>query len=242
MLHVTLTDRVGVITLQRPDKHNALNLELCDLLRDGLATVLADGARAVVLAGEGRSFCSGADLDGVYSAEFRDALYAMLGAFVAAPVPVLAAVHGAAIGAGCQLALAADLRVCGERARFSVPTARNGLAVDTWTIRRLALLAGNGAARRLLLAADTLTLEQADAAGLVDRHGDLGAALAWAEEMTTLAPLSVAYSKLALTRLLEPAATDPELQAGFDACWASDDLAEARTARSEKRTPVFRGV
>lgn len=242
VLDVTLTDRVGLLTLARPAKHNALNTELCDQLTDGLASLLADGARVVVLAGQGKSFCSGADLDGVYSQTFRDALYRMLASLVAAPVAVVAAVHGPAIGAGTQLAISADLRVCDDRARFAVPTARNGLAVDPWTVRRLALLAGNGPARRLLLAADTLSLEQAETAGLVDRRGDLDAALAWAAELATLAPLSVAYSKQALRTQLEPAVDEPSLQAGFDACWASEDLVEGRAARAEKRAPVFRGV
>ena len=86
-------DRVAVITLNRPDKRNALTVEACHELRGAIAAELAAGARALVLTGPDR-FCSGADLDEVYTAEFLDALYAMLHAVADAPVPVIAAVNG----------------------------------------------------------------------------------------------------------------------------------------------------
>jgi enoyl-CoA hydratase len=244
VIELSREGRVAVLTLDRPDKRNALNLTLCRLLRESVETALADGARALVLTGRGTSFCSGADLDGVYTAEFRDALYAMLHTIVDAPVPVVAAVNGPAIGAGTQLAVAADLRVAAPSARFGVPTARNGLAVDPWTIRRLALLAGNGTARALLLACEQLDVDAAVGCGLVERRGEPGDAIAWATGMTELAPLTVAYSKQVLNELdaAEPGAERAKrLDAAFEACWASEDLHEARQARLERRPPVFRG-
>lgn len=243
MIEVTQHGRTALVTLARPDRHNALNIELCQRIRDVIQAAPTEGARAVVLTGSGRSFCSGADLDEVYTAEFRDALYAMLHAVTDLPVPVVAAVNGAAIGAGTQLAIAADLRVVAPRARFGVPTARIGLAVDPWTIRRLALLAGNGAARRLLLACDQIEAEAALAGGLADRFGELEDALAWAAEMAELAPLTVAFAKRVLNDIFEPAFdpdTDKELSEAFEGCWASADF-EGRRARAEKRAPVFEG-
>ena len=137
MIQQARRDGVAVLTLDRAEKHNALNTELCGQLREALESAVDEGARAIVVTGTGPSFCSGADLAEVYTADFRDALYAMLHAVAEAPVPVIAAVNGAAIGAGTQLAIAADFRVVSPAAFFEVPTARLGLAVDPWTIRRL---------------------------------------------------------------------------------------------------------
>jgi enoyl-CoA hydratase len=234
--------RVAVLTLDRPEKHNALSIELCH--RIGSAIAEAGAAGAIVLTGNGRSFCSGADLDEVYTADFREALYGMLHAVTDAPVPVIAAVNGAAIGAGTQLAIAADFRVVAPRARFAVPTARIGLAVDPWTIRRLALLAGNGAARRLLLACDQIEADAALTGGLADRAGTTEEAVAWAQQMAGLAPLTQAYSKRVLNEVFEPELDEllgKQLQEAFEGCWASEDFAEGRLARTEKRPPVFRG-
>jgi enoyl-CoA hydratase len=234
--------RVAVVTLDRPEKHNALNTELCHRIKAAFGE--ARVARAIVLTGNGRSFCSGADLDEVYTADFRDALYSMLHTVTDAPVPVVAAVNGAAIGAGTQLAIAADFRVVAALARFAVPTAQLGLAVDPWTIRRLALLAGNGVARRLLLACDHIEAEAALACGLADLAGTAEEAVAWAQQMAELAPLTQAYSKRVLNAVFEPDLDEVQgarLREAFEACWASEDLVEGRLARTEKRPPVFRG-
>lgn len=233
--------RVAVLTLDRPQKRNALTVELCHLLRDSVRGAVADGARALVLTGSGTSFCSGADLDEVYTADLRDALYAMLHAVVDAPVPVIAAVNGPAIGAGTQLAIAADLRVVAPEALFGVPTAKIGLAVDPWTVRRLSALAGNGTARALLLGCAQLDADAARACGLAERAGSGADATGWAAEIAELAPLTLAYSKRVLNDIVEPAPDAGELEAAFAACWASEDLAEGRRARREKRRPGFRG-
>lgn len=242
MIELSRRGRVAVVTLARPDKHNALNIDLCRRIRETIEA--AGDVRAIVLTGSGRSFCSGADLDEVYTADFRAALYRMLHAVTDAPVPVVAAVHGAAIGAGTQLAIAADLRVVAPQARFAVPTARIGLAVDPWTIRRLALLAGNGIARRLLLACDQIDADAALACGMADRAGSTDDAVSYADGMSPLAPLTVAYSKRVLNTVFEPEIDDETakgLDAAFEACWASDDFAEGRRSRVERREPVFQG-
>lgn len=241
MITTSAHDRTIVVALDRPGRRNALTTALCHAVRDAVGKAVADGARAIVLTGAGTSFCSGADLDEVYTADFRDALYAMLHTVTDAPVPVVAAVNGPAIGAGTQLAIAADLRVAAPGAVFGVPTAKIGLAVDPWTIRRLALLAGNGTARALLLACDQLDAAAARACGLVERLGEVEDAIAWAQGMSALAPLTVAYSKQVLNELFEPVLDEAELDAAFEACWFSADFAEGRMARTEKRPPVFEG-
>ena len=227
---------MSVLELQREDRRNALDLDLCRALLAAARDEVDAGARVLVVTGRGTAFCSGADLDGVYGDAFIEALYAMLHGLAALPVPLVAAVNGPAIGAGTQLALACDLRVAAPTARFGVPTARNGMAVDAWTIRTLAAVAGGGVARRLMLAAELLDAAQALACGLADRPGDRADAIAWAHEVATLAPLSIAHSKGVLN-----GADDARVARTFAACWASEDVAEASRARREKRPPVFTG-
>jgi len=133
--------------------------------------------------------------------------------------------------------------VAAPAAAFAIPTARLGLAVDPWTIRRLAALAGGGAARAVLIGCDTLDATAALRCGLASRLGDRAAALAWARELAALAPLTLAYSKQVLNQISGSAsgAADGDLIKAYEACWASDDCAEGQRARAQKRPPQFRG-
>jgi enoyl-CoA hydratase/carnithine racemase len=247
VLGVTRDDDIVVLELQREERRNALNLELCQEIHAAVDAAVNGGARSIVVTGQGSVFCSGADLGGVYasvgappassaSGGFLEALYGMLHHLTRVPVPIIAAVNGPAIGAGTQLAMACDLRVADETAAFAVPTAKNGMAVDAWTIRTLAQLAGTGPARRLMLAAESLDRDQALACGLADRAGSLTDAIAWAHEIATLAPLSLAHNKLVLN-----GSTDDAAEASFSAVWASEDVREAAEAHAEKRPPAFKG-
>lgn len=236
MLGTTRNGDVVILELQREDRRNALNVDLCKALHVAVDEAVHAEARAIVITGKGSAFCSGADLGGVYGNEFLDALYGMLHHLAEVPVPLIAAVNGPAIGAGTQLAIACDLRVADESSKFAVPTARNGMAVDAWTIRTLADLAGHGSARRLMLAAETFDREQALTIGLADRPGTLDDAIAWAKEIAVLAPLSLAHNKLVLN-----GGDDDAIAESFAACWASEDVREAALARVDKRTPRFTG-
>jgi len=245
VITVNTADGVGLIELHRPDRRNALDIATCRQLVEATERVRADGARAVVVAGEGPAFCSGADFGEVYGEEFLEALYGALHAVADLPVPVVAAVTGPAIGAGLQLALACDLRVAAPGAVFALPTARLGLAVDPWTIERLVQIAGGGTARSLLLACATVDAATAHARGLADTLGDRDAALALAADIATMAPLTLAYNKRTANAFGRGGQTSgdvvADLQAEFDACWSAADIAEGRAARLEKRAPVFQG-
>jgi enoyl-CoA hydratase len=139
--------------------------------------------------------------------------------------------------------VACDLRVATPAARFGIPAARLGLMVDHWTVQRLSLLAGAGPARAMLLGAETYSGDEALAFGLVQRVGDLDAALGWADDVAALAPLTLAGSKLALNRLEMPVGRgdDPEVHAAWERAWESDDLQEGMAAFRERRRPVFHG-
>jgi enoyl-CoA hydratase len=240
VIHLSDRDGVGLLELDRPERRNALDVAQCRRLVDGVGELLARGVRALVVTGAGSSFCSGADFGAVYTDGFRDALHAALRAVRTAPVPTVAAVNGPAIGAGTQLAIACDLRIADAGAVFGVPTAQLGVAVDPWTLHRLAQLAGGGTARAMALSCDRFDAERAHVRGLVDRLGDRATALAWAADLARLAPLTLRYSTLVLDRTDLPD-DDPELLAAFEACWAGEDVAEGRAARGEGRAPRFRG-
>jgi enoyl-CoA hydratase len=237
------SERRELVTLLRIERHaqrNALDLAHCT---DLLAAVedAATSSRCIVITGEGTTFCAGADLDTVHDKAFRETLTGLLRRLGELPVPVVAAVNGPAIGAGTQLAIACDLRVAAPTARFAVPTARLGLALDPWSVARLTTIAGGGLARALLLGVETVDAGRAHALGLADRLGDLDDALGWAAELAGLAPLTMAYNKLAVAAgtALDP--EDPAVNAAMFRCYDSDDAEEGRRARQERRTPIFRG-
>jgi len=239
VITATAHGRVSLLQIDRPERRNALDTATCDQLREAVLGGVDAGARAVVITGRGTSFCSGADLSGVYGDEFLIALRTMLQTITDAPVPVIAAVNGPAIGAGTQLAVSCDLRVAAQTAVFGVPTSQLGLAAEAWTLRRLALFAGGGAARRMMLAAQRLDVTEAVRCGLVDVEGGLDEALALAQRITELAPLSVAYSKRVLNTV--GAIDEAWAEAEFRRCWTSADFAEGQLARRENRAPEFQG-
>lgn len=240
MISIYARGPVSILTIARHERRNALDIEHCSALLEAAESARRDGARCLVITGDGSTFSAGADLDAAYDDAFRTALYVMLHGITRIPIPVVAAVNGPAIGAGTQLAIACDLRVVAPTASFAVPTARNGLAVDSWSIRRLAALAGAGRAGALLLGVQGLDAETALAAGLADRPGELPVAIGWATELAALAPLALAYAKQALQQIVGTT-PDPALAQAFDACWASADVREAQQARSERRPAVFQG-
>jgi enoyl-CoA hydratase len=233
-------DAVGLVVIDRPDRRNALNLEACTELLAALDAHVDAGARAIVITGAGGHFCAGADLSGVEGDEFRAALRSLLDRMTEAPLALIAAVEGAALGAGTQLAIACDLRIATADARFGIPAAKLGLMVDHWTVQRLALLAGHGPARAMLLAAEEVDGATAATLGLVQRVGTLDDAIAGGNQIAALAPLSIAGHKLALNRV-EPALADADVDAALRRAWASADLAEGMAAFRERRPPTFRG-
>jgi enoyl-CoA hydratase len=241
VIQAELRDRVALLRIARHAQRNAMDLQHCEDLVAAIDKAEADGARVIVLTGEGSSFCAGADLDTVREPEFRASLTRLTRRLADVPVPVIAAVNGPAIGAGTQLAASCDLRVAAPTARFAVPTAKLGLAVDAWSVRRLISLAGGGVTRAMLIGVETLDATRAHAVGLVDRLGDIDDALAWAEELAALAPMTLAFYKRVTNAICELDVDDEEFRAAMVRCFDSEDSKEAKRARAERRAPSFQG-
>ena len=248
-------EHVGVATIDRPDRRNALNAELCDELRGHLEASRA--LRAVVLTGEGAAFCAGADilrraqdtggLEHGGGDTFRPAFERVLDAIVDHPAPVIAAVNGAALGAGMQLAVACDLRVVVPTAKVGIPAAKLGVLLSAANIRRLAVLVGQGAARDVLLSARVMTGDELVQIGFTQRVASdaLASALELADEVAQLAPLSVQGHKRALNVVADATALDDGALAAIrvleEGAFASADLQEGLAAFAEKRAPRFTG-
>jgi enoyl-CoA hydratase len=244
MVRVDRRDDVGAgvvqITLDRPQRRNAVDhatlLALLDAQRE-----VAD-ARVAVLTGTPPAFCAGADLTGVEEGVFAADLHRVLRGFTELTAVVIAAIDGPALGAGAQLASVCDLRCATAESTVGVPAARLGLAVDHWTVERLAREFGWPTARAMLLAAQTYRGDQLHAAGAVHRLGGLDVALSWAGEIARLAPLTIAAHKVALESSAGEPPDDHLVEAARAAAWASADAIEGRRAFLDKRPAEFRGL
>jgi enoyl-CoA hydratase/carnithine racemase len=250
-----LDDFVGIATIDRPERRNALSADLCDELTAHLRA--NPELRVVIITGSGdKAFSAGADLARRASDTsslqhggqdtFRPSFEVLLDTIVGLPAPVLAAVNGAALGAGMQLAVACDLRLAAPHATFGIPSGRLGVLLSASNISRLASVVGQPMARDLLFTARTLDVAEAEQAGLVQRRADdvLGAAKQLAAEIAALAPLSISGHKRALNLVAGELTSHSrqEIEELEAAAFQSADLQEGLTAFAEKRAPQFRGA
>jgi enoyl-CoA hydratase len=239
-----ITGAVMLVTLDRPSRRNAVDHQTLIELAAVQAELMADTERLVrvlVLTGTPPAFSAGADLTGVEEGQFAADLGRVLRGFGQLSIPVIAAIDGPALGAGAQLAVAADLRVATPDSVVGVPAAKLGLVVDHWTVRRLADEFTPPVARAMLVGAETYTAARLHQLGGVHRLGGLDDAVGWAEQLSTLAPLTMEGHKLALEhRAAEPPPVDV-VEAARTAAWASEDAVEGRTAFLQKRPAHFTG-
>ena len=204
---VEINDHVGTITLNRPEKLNAFDPDMCDDLLEALRmTASADHVRVIVLTGAGRAFCAGADL-GVLGSQGDQLVRA--GKEIAltirnAPKPVLAAVNGPAAGGGANLALACDYRLASDQASIGQVFHKLGLTVDWGGSYFLPRLTSVSKALELVWSARMVPAGEATQLGLFDRvgaHASLGAeARSLAEQWAAMTPLAVRKAKAALYR------------------------------------------
>jgi enoyl-CoA hydratase len=237
---------ITLVTIDRPERRNALDHDALDGLLAALDGAVAANSRVLVLTGSTGHFCAGADLTTVEDDRFIEALHRLLDGLRTAPFPSIAAIDGAALGAGTQLAVACDLRMATPTATFGIPAAKLGLMTDQWTIKRLVGFVGQGPARAMCLAAETYSGEQAERLGLVQRiaepDGLVDDALAWAEVIAAFAPLTIAGFKVGLNEAEAVVDWTPAYRAAFEAAWASADLQEGLAAFAERRPPQFGGT
>jgi 2-(1,2-epoxy-1,2-dihydrophenyl)acetyl-CoA isomerase len=236
-----LDQSIARIYLNRPHRLNAVVPELTAALTAALRRAGDDGARVAVLAGRGRAFCSGHDLkepiahETVLMTRRRvDAIQDVTRAIRAFPGPVLAAVHGYALGAGCEFALGCDLVVAGEDAQFGFPEVSVGLSVTGGISRLLPLLVGPVRAKELLLLGERFGAVAARDLGLVNRVTPAGeherVAGELAARLRELPPLALTLAKQALDR-----GADCALE---EAMATEIDFAALTVAPGEGQTPA----
>ena len=254
LLTFDVADRIATITVNRPDKLNALN----DALMAELRIAIADARRrpdagAILLTGAGRAFVAGADIgeladqsavEGKKRAERGQQVFRR---FETSPKPTLAAINGFALGGGCELAMACHIRIASESAKFGQPEVKLGIVPGYGATQRLPRLVGKGRALQLLLTGEMIDAAEAYRIGLVNKVVPAAELLDVSRAMLTTilaqGPLAVAHCIEAVDRGLDLGLDDAiALEASyFGLLSASADKAEGMRAFLEKRPPTFSG-
>ena len=252
-VRVASDDGVAVVTIDREEALNALDVETLTFLRDALADLAADEAvRVVVLTGAGeKAFAAGADIKYMSGLDVHDArAWGALGHGVARlletmPKPTIAAVNGFALGGGCELALACDIRYCSSRAKLGQPDINLGIVPGWGGTQRLVHAVGAGHAKELIFTGRLIDAGEALRIGLVQAVHDpvLDRALEAAHLIAAKAPLALAAAKALINRVPEGGheASLAEEARVFGDLFATADAREGLTAFVEKRDPRFTG-
>jgi enoyl-CoA hydratase/carnithine racemase len=257
-----VADHIATVTLNRPDRANAATIDMGEQLQQHMrAADLDDDVRVVVLTGAGDAFCAGDDVEGAWGdprmaeilaglGEARPPLTPEVQAILDCRKPVLAAVNGIAVGSGMDMALASDIILASETARFGQAYVRMGLMADVLGYWRLPQLVGPGRAAELLFTGAVIDAAEANRIGLVNTvvpAEELPAAVQkLAKRIAGSPPIAVRYLKEGLRRGTgRPASDLPELAAfvgnGLARLFTTKDHHEAVAAFVEKRKPVFSG-
>ncbi|MFN2462943.1 MAG: enoyl-CoA hydratase/isomerase family protein [Candidatus Dormibacteria bacterium] len=256
IVHTTLEDGLLTITLNRPEKRNALSLELFAAVGEAFDRANEPAVRTVLLRGEGKVFCAGIDLGSlaelgggdvhrnfISGVERLQEVYLKL---ERAGKPSVAAVHGVALGAGLQLAMACDLRVFADDARVGLLEINYGIIPDLTGLHRAVQLCGQGRAKDLAMTGREVGAEEALRWGLADRvvaaSEVQAAALALALEINGRAPLAASWAKRLVDQAAagqSPAANLADVARAQLQCISSPDFGEALAARLEGRPPRF---
>jgi 2-(1,2-epoxy-1,2-dihydrophenyl)acetyl-CoA isomerase len=243
-------DGVRTLTLNRPDRKNAINAQLWTELADALRAAARDDLRALVITGAGNAFCSGADISTPEDIHPKDKLRRLTDVALALhelTVPTIAKVTGVAVGAGWNLALGCDFVVATPESQFCQIFSKRGLSVDLGGSWLLPKLVGLQKAKRLVLLAETIDAEEARSMGLVTwvkPADEIDAFVSdLAERLAAGPPVALAQSKALLNdganaTLREALANEARAQPGN---FATADSTEAYAAFAEKREPVFTG-
>ncbi len=261
MSEAVRTERQGAILeiiLNRPDKRNAVNIELLEGLTAGVEKALEPGIRVVILRGEGKMFSSGLDFGmamaggisiepgmAAFRYQLSEKLQRPLTLLENLERPVIGVLHGMCIGFGLEIALAADLRVAHPDTKLSLPEVKLGLIPDVGGTTRLLRTVGRSRAKDIIFTGRDVPTDEALRIGLIDRIAEdpLAAGRALAEEIAGNAPMAVGLAKRVVER-----SGDLDKRTSFDfegmaqsLCLRSDDFMEGMQAAMQKRKPDFKG-
>ena len=246
MIRAEVQGAVGRITLERPEKHNALD----QAAMRGMSRILegwrGQDLRALVLTGTGRSFCSGAALGDVAGEDWGDnPLTALCNTLEEFPAPVICALNGGVYGGGVELALACDFRVGVTGMKMFVPPAKLGIHYDPAGIGRAVQRLGAQMARRVFLLAekfdDRALLDSGFLDYLVEPEGLESKAAELAETVAGMAPMAVQGMKRTILEISRGKLDEAAAKERIAACFASADHVEGLAAMKEKRAPKFTG-
>ena len=252
-IRCAIAEGIATITLNRPDKRNALNRAVLDGLRARFGELEKDPAvRVVVVRGEGKAFCSGMDLDEMRerqreAADPESGVVEVLQQIERSRHPTIAMVQGDAFAGGCELALHCDLRIAAEEARFAMPLARIGLVVPFLLGQKLVEIIGPAATRELLLTGQPVGAARAREIGLVHRVVSRAELEKTVDEVARAiagnAPLSLSGIKAVIQRAISARERieHADLDELVSRARKSADAREGVRAMLEKRKPVFRG-
>src|SRR5213083_2986583 len=252
-----VTDGVGVITFNNPDKRNAMSLEMWDGFGEALTSLRDDDAvRVVILRGAGgKAFVSGADIsqfektrhNAAASEEYGKRSAAQRALLADYPKPTIACIQGFCLGGGMQVAMLTDIRIASDNSQFGIPAARLGIAYGYDGLKHLVSLVGPSWARLMMYTGMRIDSAEAQRIGLVDRvvpDTELwSATMDIARTISGNAPLAVQAAKITIAQVLkDPDKRDMDaIKAIGTACMDSEDFREGRRAFMEKRKPQFKG-
>ena len=253
-IHVEKKEGIGTLTLNRPEVRNAFNREMIDEIRDVLSLIDKDEEiRVLIVTGAGKAFQAGADIAELSLMKpmdilrWNEGIVRINASLEKLRQPVIAAINGAAMGGGLELAISCTLRVMAESAKMGLPEVKLGIIPGTGGTQRLPRLIGKGRAAELLLTGDAVNARDALAMGLVNRVVPDEEAVKAAEELArkimATAPIAVEMAKDALEvgKDLPLEHAVQYSQKNCVTCFSTEDMKEGMTAFLEKRKALFKG-
>ena len=252
--HIKLEKKkgIGIIMLNRPEVRNALNRKMLHELGDALTELENDPQIRVIIIAGNKDFCAGADIKEMHAIKPEEIEtfcrwgHKVFDQLEGMGKPVIAAIAGFALGGGCELALACDIRIAGESAKFGQPEVNLGLIPGFGGTQRLSRLVGVGKAKEMILTGKIIDAKEAESIGLVNRVVKDEELMIAAEEMAQViaqkAPIAVKMAKTLINENQEiERGLEKEIEF-FARCFTTQDRLEGINAFLEKRKPKFKGI